>query len=536
MLTLPVKRLMLPFASRKNGNPQLEAATVFSLAMLQRSRGKGLFSRQPQEKLSFVTSTAYPLWLFPRNNSGLIFDGLKRVSHSVAYEEAPSALAFMDNLMKNQRPRETFEAFLSDNNSYFQQPPREKRFIFQGLIADPFFKVEFNLYRKEATDLAAPMTVLTPLLVEKHITSTLSELDKLQALFREDAEKLPECSRFIAKTTGQYMTEIDYEAAAAKDEADAKIKALEEFINPQVAKLSKEYHRKIKDLTEGFDREIERLQKLKTKTEKSIASSEAKIRQYEREAKASGKKGHEYYERHWKDKTKVTEKELSAIKKEYKNFENEIKGLSKQKGKDASELNFEMDSKIRLMRQPILDLEQARDTKILACKQESSRLLSIERPLLEGINRSIRLREKANAVFEDLGIHDPQSKSPTLFYVPFYLVCYEMDSARRYVCISPSTFSEANLSSKLKAALGRSKIKDILTPRYPAIATLISKVEKLPYQDSLFEGTLWSLGEKNNLLKNKEFQSEASEGLRILRGDNWLTEQEASELRSQLSS
>ena len=76
----------------------------------------------------------------------------------------------------------------------------------------------------------------------------------------------------MKKTTSQYVTEIDYEAVAAKEEADAKIKAQQEFINPQIAKLNKEYSRKIKDLTESFDKELESLQKLKAKTEKFIAS------------------------------------------------------------------------------------------------------------------------------------------------------------------------------------------------------------------------------------------------------------------------
>jgi hypothetical protein len=535
MLTSPVKRFLLPFKAKKSRDPPVEEAAVFALAEQQRNRGGGLLSRQPQERLFFIARAAYPLWLFPKNNRALIFDGLNNSSYNAAYGEAPSVIAFMDNLQLNQRPRENYMTFLADNHNYFQQPLKEKHFTFHGLIADPYFKVEFGAYRKEATELtASTTTLLTPLLEENTINATLSELAKLQAFLKADAEKLPECQRFITKTTSQYNTELDYEAAAAKDEADAKIKAQEEFVKPQIAKLNKDYHHKIKQVTDGFDREIESQKKQKIKTEKTMASVEAKIHQYERDAKAAGSKGHEVYERHWKEKVKVTQKELLALKKEHKTIESTIKRLAKQKGHDASELTFELDSKIKLMRQPIAALEQVRNEKMLAYKQESHRLLTLEKPVLAGISKSMWMREKVNAGFEGLGIADSQLKVATLFYVPFYLVCYEMGNFRRYQCIAPSAIGSVDFSAKLKGALGMSKIKDLLTPRFPTIAALIGKVEMLAQYNSFLEGNLWSLGEKDNLLKSIDFQREAAEGLLILRREGWLSEHETMDLRSRL--
>ena len=81
------------------------------------------------------------------------------------------------------------------------------------------------------------------------------------------------------------MTELDYAAEAVRDEANAKIKAQEEFVNPQIAKLNSEYKRQIADVTRSFDEELENLEKLKLKTQKFIQSDEEKIKLYEREAK-----------------------------------------------------------------------------------------------------------------------------------------------------------------------------------------------------------------------------------------------------------
>ena len=107
--------------------------------------------------------------------------------------------------------------------------------------------------------------------------------------------------------------------------SDAKIKAQEELVNPKIAKLNKDYKAKIKDLTESFDKEIESLQKLKTKTQKSIKNNEGKIKLYQHEAKAQATKKHAIYEKRWKEKIKQTQKELNDLKKELERYRRNLK-------------------------------------------------------------------------------------------------------------------------------------------------------------------------------------------------------------------
>ncbi len=505
MITSATKRYLLPFSPKNGRASEAEEAAIFVMAEMQRKKGGGLLARQQQEKLAFIAKFCYPLWLFPKNNDALIFDGLNCSNHSITYLEPPSASVFFENLQANQRTRENYLAFLIEHNNYFHQPPEEKRFTFQGLIANPLFQKEFSIYRKEAVELTAPTAMLLPLLEESAISTTLNALDKLQIYLKDDAEKLQECLRFLTKTTSQYITEIQYEAAAAKEEADAKIKAQEEFSNPQIAKLNKAYQHKIKCVSDGFDKELKMLEKMKLKTKKLMDSGEAKVRQCKQEAKAQGKQGHKNYERRWKEKVKLTEKELSGLRKELKNIENNEKNLSKQKKHDISKLTFELDCEIKLARQPLLELEEAREVNMITFKQETNRLFTKEKPIVDGINKSVRLRETINAGFKGLGIPDFQLKNPTLFYVPFYTVCYETGLARRYLCVSPSTVNSIDFLAKLKGMLGMSKGKNLLTPRFLKVNSLIETVEELARQNSVFESQLLSLGDRNNLLKNSDF-------------------------------
>ena len=96
--------------------------------------------------------------------------------------------------------------------------------------------------RKEATEITGQPTKLflvSPTLTETTISSMLSEMNKLQFSIKEEAEKLSECQRRLNKSTNQHVTELAYSAEAVKDEVNAKIKAQEEIVNPQIIKLTR---------------------------------------------------------------------------------------------------------------------------------------------------------------------------------------------------------------------------------------------------------------------------------------------------------
>ena len=532
MLNAAVKRFILPFSpgkSRELFSFDVEAAAVYALAELERAKGGGLIVKQPEEKLLFITKIGYPLWLFPNNETAYIFDGLNDSRLSVLYFEVPPAKPFIESLEKNSKTHEDYMAFLSDHDNYFQQPKKEKEFTLRGLIAGVDFKKEFSVYRKEAVEVTgqpAKLAPLAPTLEEATISSMLTEMGKLQSFLREDAERLSECLRLINKTTSQYITELDYAAEAVRDEANAKIKAQEEFVNPQIAKLNREYKKQITDLTKSFDEELESLEKLKAKTMKFIESNEEKIKLYNKEAKTQAQKKHLIYEKSWKEKSRQTKKELDGLKKELKRIENSIKNLNKQKTKKISNLQLELEAEIKLARQPLLDLEAARDAKVLGFKQKTEKLIKQEKPVIDGLNGVIKLGEAVNAKFEMLGTKEQQLKSPALFYVPFYVACYQAGLSKRYIFLPPSMTSPIGFAAKLKGAFGRSKIKELFIPRFKEITALIEKVQVLAKQDSLLDDEIRDLGEKNNLLNTESVRDNIAKGLVYLKHEGWLSERE----------
>ena len=537
MLSPAIKRSSLPFSNQQTSASRVEAAAVFAVAEFERSRGGGLITRQPEEKLVYLIKTGYPLWLFPKNNSALVFDGLGNASHSISYLEMPSAKNFMESLAVNSVPREKYFAFLFDHSSFFQQSTKEKQFVLSGLIVDADFKSEFNVYREEATELSAQADValFSPVLVESKISSLLSEFDKLQSALKEKAEKLVGCKILVNKTKSQYLTELDYEASASKEEADAKIRAQEELVNPKIAKLKKDYKLKIKNTTKTFDKEIGSLQKQKAKAVKSIKTRARKIKLYPHEAKAQAVQNHNACEKRWKEKIKKTQKELDELKKELKNVENDIKMMSRQKGEEISKLNFGLDTEVKFAQQPLLDLEAARDAKICVFKLETEKLLNLARPVLEDLDRSVEQQKGTWVNFEGLGFKDQELKNAALFYVPFYVACYENGSGRRFLIVPPSNIGSPDFSSKLRGAFGMSRIRDRLTPWFKTLTALIDKVQPLTKQNGMFESQLNGLAKKNNLLNDDSFMENVEKGLVTLRSEGWLSDKEKQVLSNRLT-
>lgn len=537
MLNSEPKRFILPYSNPKSGASEVELAAVFAVSEFKRNKGGGFIARQPGEKLVCLSKVGYPLWLVPKNDLIFVFDGFNDSNQRVSYLDAPSAKGFIESLEANSKPRENYYAFLLDHANYFQKSTKEKQFVLRSLMVDLEFKSEFSVYRKEAFELTGQtnMALLSPVIDESTILSMLSDLEKLQSSLRDEALKLSECTRIVKKTTGQYVTELDYEAEAVTEEMDAKIRALEEFVKPQVAKLNKDYKATREKLTDSFDKELDRLQKAMSKTQKSIESNNDKTMQFEREAKVHATKNHRVYEKRWKEKIKQTQKELKELKKDLSGIEDKFKKLSKQKIQEVSKLNSELDSEIKLARQPLLDLQAAREAKIRVFKLEAEKLFKLEKPVLEDLNKSVMLREVFKANFEAFGYKDQALKTPALFYVPFYLVRYEAGLTRRYLMLAPSAISGFDFSAKLKGAFGLSKTRDLLVPRFKAISALISKVEDLAKQNSMFESQIFDLTQRNNLLNNASFRENVTRGLVSLNHEGWISNRERQFLSNQIS-
>jgi len=529
------KQFLLPFSvlseNRKEPfTPDLEVAAVFSLAELDRAKGGGILSRRPEEKIVFIAKIGYPLWLFPWSETTLIFDGLNRSKYTLSYAVIPDVNAFVENLRRGSKTRETHLAFLSDHINYFQAPVTEKAVVVNGLISDPEFLSEFNSYRHEAKaieDQPANVGLLSPTIEELTISSILKELESLHSSFKRDIDGLYRCMKFINKATRHYIQVLHSKAKAVKEEFDVKINAQEELVAPKVNHLKEQYDHQIIESTKSFERQRLPVQKEKVKLEKSREQAIAKIERYKLEATTCAEKDDSVGEQKWKEKSSETKKELSEIDDQLKTTEKTLKDLEERKSLEIFNLRSELEAKTKEVRQPLLDLESDRDAKILLYRQEIDTLEQQTKLILDQLGRTAKIREASIDNFMKLGVkQEPQLNDVVLFYVPFYVVCYQLESKKRYLILPPSEANTIGLSTKLKSALGRAKIKQLLVPRFELITTLMDTIQVLTQQDAVFETEMRELGESTNILNTGSMRESIRKGLEYIRKEGWISEKE----------
>ena len=534
-----IKQFLLPFATLSENRKEpftadLEAATIFSMAELDRTKGGGFLSKRPEEKLLFIAKIGYPLWLFPWSETALIFDGLNRSKYTLPYAVVPDAQTFMENLKRSSKTRETHMAFLADHINYFQTPVTEKSVIINGLISDPEFLGEFDSYRGEATAIEvqpANVGLLSPTIDKSTISSILQELGRLQSSFKKDVEGLYHCMKFINEATQHYTKVLRSKAKAIKEENDVKINAQEELVTPKVNGLKEQYDHQLIEATKSFDKQRLPVQKSKVKLEKSREQALTKIEQYKLEAKTCAERDDSVGEDKWKEKANDTKKELSEIENQLKDTEKALKDLEERKSLEIFNLRSELEAKTKEARQPLLDLESSRDAEIMLCQQEIEQLEQQTKLILEHVGRTVKLREANIENFAKLGVkRDLELKGISLFYVPFYVACYEVNSKKRYLILPPSKANAIGLSTKLKSALGRAKIKQLLVSRFELITSLMDTLQVLVQQNAVFETEMREKGEKVNMLKAGSTRDSVKKGLEDITKEGWISEKEHQDL------
>ena len=414
MLTSATKQLVLSFAAQSENRKEpfssdAEAAAIYALAELERKSG-GIIN-QNEEKLVYITKIGYPLWLLPRGETTYVFDGLNKTSCTWQYYEASQTKFLTEDFEASFKFQETYMAFLYDYQNRLEQTLTQKELSCNGLIANSDFLKEIDVYRKENQETSS-VALLSPALDQTKANFVVNQIETLQTQFREQTEKLKQLSLLIIKTTSHYTTALQFESDAVAEEAQAKIKAQQELINPKIASLKKEYHTKIENLQKSIEKEKAPLEKQKTKLKKSKDALETKMGQYRKHVRVQANKRNSRSEEGWKKKLKKAQKEHSELEGQQKSTEKQLKRLVDEEAKETFRLKDELEAKVRLERQPIVELEASRNAKMQSFRQEIEKLDNQTRPVLEELSRIVKQRENITLKAEPLGVKsDPKMKN-----------------------------------------------------------------------------------------------------------------------------
>ncbi|MEM2367408.1 MAG: hypothetical protein QXQ50_04140 [Candidatus Bathyarchaeia archaeon] len=528
-----IARLMLPFSvpaeNRKEPfTADMERAAIYCFAEVEREKGGGLILKKAEEKTVFLTKFYYPFWLAPWNTLSLVFDGLKQSAYTATYKIIPDAKVFLEKAYRSAKSSETYMAFLSDNLNYFQVLSGERKVTVDGLVSETAFLGEFNEYLSEAKQIeltSSEAVLLDPSVDESAILLAVEELERLREDFEAEVATLKESIKLLNKTTRNFVKEIRGRIKAVKAEFEEVIRKEEEIAAQKINRVNEEYEEQRAKLIKNFEKQLLPLQKEKVKLEKMKEQTLRKIEQYNLEAKTCAAKKDNFGERKWKEKANEAKRELSEINRKIEEVEEKIKEVEESESAETFKLRSEWEAKIKEARKNLLELESARDAKIQVHKKEMEKLENMAANIIAQINNTIKLREADLANIKGLGIQQ-ENKQLSLVYIPFYMVCYEAEMEKRYMIFAPSTVNSIGFTARLKGALGRAKVKHLLTPRFKAVTALLERLPALMERDAAFAREIHEIGEKTSMLSEGSKRKQLEQGLKKLKEEGWLSENE----------
>jgi len=527
-----IMRFVLPFSvlSENRKEPftkEMERAAIFCSSELERAKGGGLILKQPPEKTLFVAEVSYPFWLTPWHELTLILDGLNMTHHVLTYQVFSNGKVFRDNMKSSSKALENYMDFLSDNINYLRTPNNQKQTVLNGLVTNPKLLNEFTTYLSEATQVEtspSDMIMLPPTIDETAVSTMKQELDSLKLEFQEEINNLYENMKFLSKTTNSFAKTIRAKIRTIQEEFNKEIRKVESTVTPKINRIQGEYGEQITTLTRKFEKQLLPVEKEKIKLEKTKQQKQNEIERYKIEARRCAARKDTVGEKKWKREAKDSQKELSELQTKTKELQTKIKEIEDNKSAETFNLRSEKETKINEAKKDLLELEASREAQIEIHRQEMEKLKELTSTIITQTNNAAKLRESNLAELEKLGLQQKRMK-PSLIYMPFYLVCYQSESKKRYEIFPPSTVSSVSFSIKLKGALGKARIKKVLSSRFKNISSFLRMFPSMIERDAVLERELDEAGTMTNILETS-IREQIRNGLESLKKEGWFSEKE----------
>lgn len=536
------QQLVLPFTVQSENRkapltPEMEEATVYCLSELERAKGGGLILKQQPEKTTFMTKIYYPVWLLPWSDISLIFDGLNTSKHYIRYKPIPDAKTFQADVISSSKTLENYTDLLQNNVNYFRTPNRENELVIAGLLTGEEILAEFDQYLNEAKHAQDPLTdgiVLAPTLDETTLATSVEEINNLKLQFQHEVAALTSSMKLLNKTTNSFIKTIKSKIKATKEQFAEQIQKEEEAVTPRLASIREDYDAQIAKLTQDFEKRLAPVEKEKTKLEKTKEQITEKIESSHLEAKTAKTRKDKVAETKWNEKIKELKKQVSDAKKQIQLMQEKTREIQKQKSLEAFRLKSEFDAKTAEAKKGLLELEATRDAETQKHKLQIDTLQQQTTEITNQADNIAKMREADIDSIQRLGVRQRNPKLASVL-MPFYMVCYQSDSKRRYMAIAPSVANNVSFSAKLKGALGMPKIKQLLNPRFTAITSFVDNFPMVIENNSMLEREVVEEGLKADMLKTENLKQHVKSGIELLNSEGWFSEKEYTAFKQELA-
>jgi hypothetical protein len=526
------KNLIIPsFAISTDRKPiDEELETAFIYYMVQREKKKS-FIRKEQETVSFIVKGYYGIWAYPYNNKWIFIDPLNLHSFSLTAFESPSLDEFISQLKDAHNSRNIFDSVLVRHKTTFSHLSK-KMYEVKGLIDKPLALAIIS-YVKDvgAVSDLHPNSLMLPLRMdERKMLEVVHELNKVRRDLENSIAKFDEAIKVLDEETSFHMAQIDEEIKGIDNEYKNQIEFTTEIIDRSVEQLKtkKELEMKIvlarfEERKEFFNTQIGEYRKLLMNLKKDYDTLKEML---------DSSKERSYAEL-WRKILKDIATRMEGIEKEIQEIQSVIKALEDERSKEVSSIEDAYKQLIESKMKPINDIAMERELEIKKRREEardlSNKSLDIKRQILSMYGYAKASLEH----LDQLPLKEFEGDRPKLLCLPFFFICYEdMKGRKRYKTYSPSIVQSP--SSRLPLKWMRGISSQPLRPYSGQIMSIFEKFIKNLEADPVFEGEIYKMSKKLDLLSYYETRKQISEAINALMERGWILHRQGSQLKKSL--
>ncbi len=536
-LSVRVSRLLLPFAvpDEDRGKPfteEMELATIFCLA--ESEKGKGGVLKKGEEEIVFVAKACYPLWIVPWEGRNVLFDGINIINHQLSYEVMPDIQVFNDEVRGSAETRETYSAVLSDHLNYFQGFLNNEEKTIDGLITGSDFIKDLKSYFLEAKAIRRPLAknvVLSPVLDKSAVSSSINELSDHYASLKKDVKSLRDTMKLLGMATKKRVRALNKEIKSIQKEFDKKISRTRTSVAKKRREIKRKYDQEVTKLSRNFEQQLQIHHQGHVKVEKERQRINAEINRCEAELRSSRINKNEADELKWRQRLDENRKILPALEKKLKDLEKKLESINANKRLELSKFREEYNSQVEAASLALRDIEALREAETRIRKREIELLENQSSTIVNHMDKLMKEKEVVIKEIEALGVSKIR-KRYTIVYLPFYLACFQRDMKKRYVVFSPSFVCGMGVLTKFRSIFGTTKIRSLLEHRSKPITNLLNQVVPLIERNPVFENEVSEAGVQVNILRSRDARESIRRGLEDLKSEEWISENEFSQLLS----
>jgi hypothetical protein len=536
-----IRKLILPFAvaGKERFKPftkDMEMAAIFYFAERDRKKGEGRVLKKPEEKLAFIAETCYPIWLIPWRGRTLIFDGLEFTNPSISYDVLPDVKAFDNDVQASSKSREAYVAALSQNTSYFQNFAGKEGKTIEGLITNPTFTQDLIDYLQDAEEIrkgATTKTILSPTLDKSEVSVSIDKLSELRDTVKKEIKNLNRSMKLLSKGTREQVKALHAEMKETRKKFDQRIKKIRPKVMEKIKKIQDRRNEEITRIAKQYDRKLRSLHQKRVRIERTLERLSTDIERIEADIKVARENKDEAGEFQLTQKLDEIKKKLPVLDKEIKGIDREIENVEDAKKIKVSRARTKPDDRVEEAMKSLHDIEAAKEARARLEQQELADLEEMTSSIIKQIDAMIKAKEAALNEIDSIGTPERRRKN-ALVYIPIYFVCYETEVGKRYVVYPPSWVGSMGIKTKLKGVFGAGKMKSFLQSRSQAITTLLDQLVDLTQENPVFEKEIIVAGIKANILRTTELQVGVKKGLKELRDEGWISENEFQILNERL--